>query len=150
MTFFGTKSQFFFKVCITPQCHETKLFCTFLSKSLYAFDKKSPSKCKFSDFRLLAWKLTKYLMSSFKPRVSFPLNFASPFSVMKHNSSDIFYLKHYMLWTKEPINVQFFRLLSALTKVHPIPHTSFEATRSGFIKLLHHCSIKDNSFVFFS
>ena len=32
-------------------------------------DKTSPSKCKYSDFRLLAWKLTKFLMSFFKPRV---------------------------------------------------------------------------------
>ena len=30
---------------------------------------------KFSDFRLLAWKLTKFLMSFFNPRSSFPLGF---------------------------------------------------------------------------
>ena len=42
---------------------------------------------------------------------------------------------------KEPINVQFFRLLSALMKVHPIPHAIFETTRSGFIQILHHCSV---------
>ena len=48
--------------------------------------KRSPSKCKFPDFPLLAWKLTKYLLSFFKPRGSFLLNFASPFSVMIHNS----------------------------------------------------------------
>ena len=28
-------------------------------------------------------------MSFFKPQVSFPLNFASPFNVMTHNSSEI-------------------------------------------------------------
>ena len=39
-------------------------------------------------------------MSFFKPRVSFPLNFTSPFSVMAHNSHEIFQLKHYMLCTK--------------------------------------------------
>ena len=42
---------------------------------------------------------------------------------------------------KEPINVQFFRLLSALMKVHPIPHPIFETTRSKFIQFLHHCSV---------
>ena len=42
---------------------------------------------------------------------------------------------------KEPIKVQFFRLLSALMKVHPIPHAIFETTRSGFIQILHHCSV---------
>ena len=43
------------------------LFCTFSSKSLYALDKRIRSKSKFSEFWLLAWKLTKFLMSSFKP-----------------------------------------------------------------------------------
>ena len=88
---FGTKNQFFFKLCI---------ICTFSSKILYALDERSPSKSKFSDFRLLAWKLTKFLVLFLKPRVSFPLNFASPFSVMIHNSYEIFWLKYYMLWTK--------------------------------------------------
>ena len=65
--------------------------------SLYALDNRSLSKCKFPHFRLLAWKLTKYLMSFYKPRVSFTLNFASPFSVMTHNSSETFWLKHMIL-----------------------------------------------------
>ena len=44
---------------------------------------------------------------------------------------------------KESINVQFFRILGALMKVHPcqIPHAIFETTRSGFIQILHHCSV---------
>ena len=42
---------------------------------------------------------------------------------------------------KEPIDVQFFQLLSALMKVHPIPHAIFETTRSGFIQILHHCPV---------
>ena len=29
----------------------------------------------------------------------------------------------------------------ALMKVHPIPHASFETTRSRFIQILHHCSV---------
>ena len=96
---------------------------------------------KFSDFQLLAWRLNKFFMSFFKSQVSFPLNFASHFSVMTHNSSENFQLKHYMLWTKIAISVQFFRLLGALMKVHPIPHTIFETTTSGFIQILHHCSL---------
>ena len=91
-------------------------------------DKRSPSKCKFPDFRLLAWK---YLMSFSNPYVSFLLNFALPFSVMTHNSSKISWLKHYM--QKELINVQFFRLLSALMSVQPIPHPIFKITRSGLV-----------------
>ena len=86
MSFFESRLSFFFKLWITLQCHETWLFCTFSSKSFYAWDNRTWWKCKFSDFRLLAWKLTKFLMSFFKPEVSRPLNFATPFSVMTHNS----------------------------------------------------------------
>ena len=39
---------------------------------------------------------------------------------------------------KESINVQFFWLLSALIKVHPIAHAIFEIARSGFIQIFHH------------
>ena len=42
---------------------------------------------------------------------------------------------------KEPIKVQIFNFLSALMKVHPILHASFETTRSRFIQILHHCSV---------
>ena len=94
MSFFESRLSFFFKLWITLQCYETWLFCTFSSKSLYALDKKSQSKCKFLDFQLLAWKLSKFLKLFFNPQDSFPLDFASPFSVMTNNSSEIFWLKH--------------------------------------------------------
>ena len=81
---------------------------TFSSKSWYALDKRSPSKCKFWDFRLLGWKLTKFLMLFFKPHVSFPLNFASPYSVMTQNSSEIFQLKH-MVSTKQAYQCTIFQ-----------------------------------------
>ena len=60
---FRTKSQFFFKLCIT----------------LSALDKRNPSECRFSDFWLLAWKLTKFLMSYFASRfiVIIPMKFSS-------------------------------------------------------------------------
>ena len=49
---FETTSQFFFKLFITLQCEE-KLFCTFLAETVHDLDKRSPSKCKTSDFPLL-------------------------------------------------------------------------------------------------
>ena len=49
---FETTSQFFFKLFITLLCHK-KLFCTFLAEIVLDLDKRSPSKCKISDFRLL-------------------------------------------------------------------------------------------------
>ena len=53
-------------------------------------------------------------MSFLKPLVSFPLNFASPFSAMTHNSSEIFWLTIICFGRKELIKAQFSRLLSAL------------------------------------
>ena len=56
--------------------------------------------------------------------------------------SEIFQLKHAIYFgQKEPVKVQFFRLLSALVKVHPIPHATFETLGSGFIQILHHCPV---------
>ena len=110
---FETKSQFFFKLCITLQCHGTKLLFTLSSTYLYALDKRTQSKSKFSDFQLLTWKLTKFLMSFFKPKISFHLNFATPFSVMTHYSCKIV--------IKRVHQCTIFRLLGALMKVHPIP-----------------------------
>ena len=46
-----------------------------------------------------------------------------------------------MLWTNKDHQFIIFRLLSALMKVHPIPHAIFETARSGFIKISHHCSV---------
>ena len=81
-------------------------------------------------------------MSFFKPRVSFPLNFASSFSAMTYDSSETFKLKHVTCFgQKEPVKVQFFRILSALMKVHPIPQAIFETLRSGFIQIFNHCSV---------
>ena len=136
--------QYFVKLCITLQCHETWLFCTFSSKFFYPLTKRIWSKYTFSDFRLLAWELIKFLMSFFKPQVSFPLNFVTPFIVMTHNSLKISNWNIICFEQKEPMNVQFFRLLGALVKVYPIPHAIFEKTRSGFIQILHHGSMSRN------
>ena len=45
-----TTSQFFFKYCIILQCHEKKLFCTFLVQTLNTLCKRSPLKFKFLRF----------------------------------------------------------------------------------------------------
>ena len=94
-----TKCQFFFKVWISFQCHERWFFCTFLAETLYAIDKSSTSKCKFSDLPLLTLKFTKFLKSFLEPRVSFSSSFAWLFIVIRHNSSLTFHLNLYMLRT---------------------------------------------------
>ena len=137
---FGTKRQFFFKLwtLFSGMKHNS---CIFSSKSFYALGKRIQSKRKFSYFCLLARKLTKFLMSFFRPQVGFPLNFALPFSVMTHNPFEMFLLKHISFGQKEPINLQFFRFLSAVVKVHPILYAIFKTARSRFIQILHHCSV---------
>ena len=102
--------SFFFEVWITLQCHERQFFCSFLAETLYAIDKSSASKCKFSDFLLLTLKFIKFLISFLEPRVSFSSNFASLFSVMRHNSSVLFHRNLYMLKLK--CNFLDFRLLA--------------------------------------
>ena len=76
----------------------------------------------------------------FQAMSHFPLNFASPFNVIT-----------YFLWNfpaetlyafdKKILSMYIFSLLSALIIVHPIPHAIFENTSSGFIQILHHCSV---------
>ena len=133
---FRTKRQLFFKLCITLRCFII----------LLCFFKRSPSKCNFSVFQLLAWKLTKFLTSPYHP---------SPITHHPSVSWHIIPTKFYswrITWfgQKESIKVQFFRLLSALMKVHPIPRAIFETTRSGFIKIFYHClvSLKMSSLYF--
>ena len=74
-----------YKIFLTKQ-----LVCIFLAQTLHTFYIRNPSKCKFSDFLLLALKLTKFLMSFFKQKVSVSSKFGSLFSAMRHNSSVIF------------------------------------------------------------
>ena len=76
-------------------------FVLFYLKLYMLWKKTAHLSAIFQSFKI-ALKLTKLLMSFFNPRVSFPLTFASSISVIIHNSYEIFYLKHYMLWTKRP------------------------------------------------
>ena len=62
----------------------------FCSSNLVYFGQKEPIEKKFSDFWVVRWKLTKFLMPYFKLQVSFSLNFVSLFSVMGDNSSVLF------------------------------------------------------------
>ena len=139
--YFWNQESVFLQICITLQCHETYLFRTFSSKPLYALDKRSRSKCKFLDFRLLAWKLTKFLMSFFKPRVSFPLKFASPFSAMIHNSSEIFLLKHYLLWTKRAHHCTTFQTFECSNENSPSSSSHVWNHKVRDYSSLHHCLV---------
>ena len=57
---FQTTSQFFFKFCMTLQCHEIYLLCIFLGKKLYTLHKRDQSKCKL--LRLLSARIKIHLI----------------------------------------------------------------------------------------
>ena len=125
---FQTKNEFLFKVWITLQCHERKLFCTFLAKTLYAIDKSSTSECKCSNLPVLTLKFTKFVMQFLKPWASFTSNFASLPSVMRDNFVWTFSSQTLCFQQKEPIKWKFsdFQLLAwKLTKFLVIFQTTF-------------------------
>ena len=66
---------------------------------LYTLHKRNRSKWKFWEFRVLRSKFTKFLCF-LKQKISSSSNSASLFSVMRRNSSILFYLKFYILSTK--------------------------------------------------
>ena len=90
-------------------------------------------------------------MSFFNPQVSFCLNFATPFIVMTHNSSESFQLKQYMLWTKKAHQCTIFRLLGALiVKVTQFFMPFLKPLGQGFSNFASLFSaMRDNSSVFF-
>ena len=121
------------------------------SKTLYDLGKRSLSKCTFWDFGLLAWKVTKFFMSFYKPRVSFPLNFALSFSVMTRNSSETFLLKRYILWTKRARQNTIFQTFECSYENSPNSSCHFRNRKvrvySSFASQF--SVMKDNSSVFF-
>ena len=58
-------------------------------------------------------------MSCLKPQVSYYLNFSSLLSVMRDNSSVLFQLKLYMIWTKGTQQSAKFQTFNCLCKVSP-------------------------------
>ena len=116
---------------------------------LNLYIQKVPIKVQIFRLSTACMKINQIFMSLFKPQVSFPLILQHP-SVSSHKIPlEISNWIIICFWQKEPINVPFFRLLSALMKVHPIPLAIFDKVRvySNFASLF--SVVKDNSFVFF-
>ena len=64
-------------------------------------------------------KLTTFFMSYLKPQVSFSLNFATPFNVMRDNCSVHFYLKLYMIFTKAALQNAKFLIFDCSDEISP-------------------------------
>ena len=88
----------------------------FYHKPLY-FAQKEPIEVNLSHFWVLGWKIAKYIMSYLKLQVSFSSKFPSLFSVMRNDSSVLFF-RWNCTWFRqiEPIKVQDFRLLTAFVE----------------------------------
>ena len=109
-------------------------------QNFICFWQEEPIKCKFSDFQLFAWKLTKFFVI-FQSTSQFSVKFCITFQCY-----DTWFVSSVLAETlpfgqKKSIKVQIFRFLSALMKVYPIPHARFETTRSMFIQILYQCSV---------
>ena len=91
MLFLKLQGQGLFKFCITIQYHERWLLCILLVQTSYTLDKNSPKwLCESSpNSSRQIWN-----------QVSFPLNFASLFNLMRDKSSVFFQLKLNMIFTK--------------------------------------------------
>ena len=61
-------------------------------------------------------------MSFLEPRVSFSSNFASLFSVMRHNSSVLFHVIFVCFGQMDPIKVHIFRLSTTRMKINQISY----------------------------
>ena len=59
-----------------------QLICIFHFKLYIFWTKGAHQSANFQTFRRLTWKSTKFLLSFYKPRVSFPIIFTLSFSVM--------------------------------------------------------------------
>ena len=105
----------------------------FVAQTLYTLNKKSPSKRNFQTFECFQ-TFTKLLMSYlktqesfsckrchihhviFRLQVNFSSNFASLFSVIKHNSSKLFEVERYVFCTKGTNQSGNLRILSVQYK----------------------------------
>ena len=74
---------------------------------------------KFSDFWVVGWKSTKFIMSYLRPQFIFSLNFASLFSFMRDNSSLLFKLKTYMIRTREGHQSAKFQTFDCSSEISP-------------------------------
>ena len=68
---------------------------------------------RLSTARIKIYQIPHVIFGSFSP------NFASLFNVMTYNSSEIFLLKHYMLWTKRAHKSTVFQIFECFNESLP-------------------------------
>ena len=94
-------------------------------------------KCPYSAFSR-SWTYGEILRipyGHFSLSVIFSSGFASLFSIMKQNSSVLFWLKKsYNLFKKSPLKCAFLSLFSARVKIRQISHINFEMANQFLFK----------------
>ena len=73
--FFQTTSQFFFKICISLQCHERWLICTFVAQTINTLVTGSQLKHNFFRLSSARVKICEVPHVSFKTTSQFVFNF---------------------------------------------------------------------------
>ena len=137
---FQITSQFSYKLCITFQCHEIQLLCTFSAQTLYTLIKSSPLKCKF--LGLLSSQVKIYQIPSIlKQQVNSSSDFSSLFSVITYNSSVSLQLMHFLLWTKGSHENTNFDTFKCSDENLPNSSCHFPNHKSVFLQILHDFSV---------
>ena len=115
-------------------------------------DKRISSRSQFWHVQVFSWKFAEFLISFFKPQVSFSANFISLFSTMKDNSSVLFYLIKYILCSKEPIKLKTFATIDCSGQ--SLSNSSYQFWNDKLIpyQILHHSLVswKITTMYFFS
>ena len=133
---FQATSQFFFKFCITLQCHERKLLCTFLAQATHTLLKRSPLKWKSlwllsTQVKICQISYANFEMTSqFFPKFCIPLQFHERLFLCSFLTEAI-----YTLLKRSPLKWKFLRLLSAQVKICQIFYVNFEMTSQFVPKL---------------
>ena len=138
---FESTSQFSFKFCINPQCHQTQLFCAFSAQALCTWVKRSQLNCKFLKHLSARVKICQILVSTLKRQVNSSLNFASFLIVVIHNSSVNFKLIHFLLWIKGSHQSPNFEAFECSSKNLPNSSCHFPNHMSVLLQILHHSSV---------
>ena len=125
--------QFFSKIMHHSQVSSHITPRKIFTWSIIYFDIRSPSKCRcLSEIHQIYYVI-------FETHKSVFLQILHHFSVITNNCSIIFQLKHFILWTKEHIEVKILRLLIALVKIHQIPvcyiRKSLQVLQKAHIKI---------------
>ena len=132
---FQSTSQFFFKFCITLQCHEIQPPCTFLAQTLYTLVKSSSLKCNFLRLLSSRVKICQIPYVNFEMTSQSSSDFLSFLSVITYNSFVSLQLMQFILWTKRSHENTNFDSFKCSNENLPTSSCHFQTTSQFSFKL---------------